>query len=740
MDNNNIEVEDENTKRSSIVQQTELVKSLFEGKLRFPIHDISSINHRCSIPDFSAIEGKYHEIAVLRYRCIEPLLNLSSKDRTVEKVKQRIEQILSDRSYGEITKGNKLHRATVYRWLQNYEKSGRDIRSLLPSYNRCGGRDKIRIEKELEEFIGQAIEKIYLNKTRQSVKAVYEYIQKLILDANKYRSDDEKLPSVSYNTIRRRTEALNIYDATKHRYDLIEAEKRYGTKGEGVRPTRPWEWVEIDHTLLDFFVMDKDGFVLGRPWITYMIDKYSGYPLGFYISFNEPSYLSVMYCLYHAISPKDYVREQYPNIKNSWSAYGLPETLVVDNGKEFHGISLEDACLQLNINLQYNPPKTPWFKGAVERSFRELNNDLLNKLPGKSFPSWKERGSYDPVKNAVISLESLNEIIHLWFIDIYSQRFHRGIDSIPQELWDSGVEAYPPHLPCRKEDLIVLLGALETRTVTNKGIEFKGLYYNSRDLQRLRNSGSINKTNRIKFKYHQDDISSIHVFDERGNELEVKANNQKYTKGLSVWKHEVTIRHTKKIKEKVDMEALIEARADIDRIVENERKYRTEKKKSSKKISKWSKASITAGIVSGEKNETNNSSLSTDIAARTVNPNSRDIDDRISDIGKVFNKNKENDAEIDKSDFERLDRISSGEGIVIIESPEEKLTEERYVESRRTKRDNKNGIDEPGYIPKDESEFDLSGWGISYKTEQHQKGFNKKLSASGATKEEDHDK
>lgn len=739
MDDNNIEVEDENTKRCSIVQQTELVKSLFEGKLRFPITDINSIDNKCSIPDLSAIEDKYRNIAVLRYKCIEPLLNLSSRDRTVERVKERIAQVLSDCSNDKITTGKKLHRATVYRWLQNYEKSGRDIRSLLPSYNKCGGKDKTRIGKELEEFIGQAVDKIYLNKMRQRIKPVHECIQKLILDANKFRAEGEKLPSVSYNTIRRRIKALNIYDVTECRYDKIEAEKQYGAKGQGIRPTRPLEWVEIDHAKLDFFVVDgKDGFVLGRPWITYMIDKYSGYPLGFYISFNEPSYLSVMYCLYHAICPKDYAHEKYPKIKNTWSAYGIPETLVVDNGKEFHSVSLEDACLQLNINLQFNPPKTPWFKGTVERSFRELNNDLLDKLPGKSFPSWGERGSYDPVKNAVISLESFSEILHLWFIDVYSQRFHRGIDGIPHELWSSGIESNPPNLPCRKEDLIVLLGALETRNITNKGIEFRGLYYNSRELTHLRNSGQVNKTNRVKFKYNPDDISCIYVYDEKDHRyLEVKAINQKYTKNLSIWKHRVTINHTKKTKEEVDMEGLLEAKAEIDRIVEKEKKDCIAKKKSSKNISKWDKASITIGLPD-KKNDSDTIPLSID-TTRKVEMNLNSTNNEISDIGTSLNKDEKGGAGVDKLDLERLDQISCGEGITIIESQDGNPTEERYAVNKR-KNHNKKTIDEPRQIPRDETEFDLSGWGVSSKSDWQQKRFNKKPPAFATTEERKHGK
>ena len=42
-----------------------------------------------------------------------------------------------------------------------------------------------------------------------------------------------------------------------------------------------------------------------------------------------------MQALLHAVSPKTYVKEKYSSVVNEWYAYGLPELLVVDNGKEF---------------------------------------------------------------------------------------------------------------------------------------------------------------------------------------------------------------------------------------------------------------------------------------------------------------------------------------------------------------------------------------------------------------------
>lgn len=696
LNENNLEVEDENTRRVAIIPHAELVKCLFDGKLRFIITDSNSSN---KYSDFSVINDKYREIAVLRYKCIEPLLNLPSRGRTVDKIKERIGQVLSDSSFNEITGGKKLHRATMYRWLLSYENSCRDIRSLLPSYDRCGGKNGMRIKKELEEFIGEGIRKVYLNKMRRSIKAAYEYVQKLILDANKFRSESEKLPSVSYDTIRRRIKALDIYDAAKQRYGSLEAEKRLGMKVEGLKPTRPLEMAEMDHTKLDIFVVDEeDGFVHGRPWITFMVDKYSRYPLGFHIGFDEPSYLSVMHCLHHAISPKDYVSEKYPRIKNAWTAYGIPETLVVDNGKEFHSVSLEDACLQLNINLRYAPPRMPWFKGTVERSFRTFNESLLSNLPGKSFSSWNKRGIYDPVKEARISFESLIEIIHKWLINAYCRDFHRGINGIPQEFWDNGIKAYPPRLPSRKEDLIVLLGALQERTITPKGIEFMGLFYNSRELVHLLSSGTAGKTHRVRFKYNPDDLSLIWVYDEVENRyIEVKAVNQQYTRGLSVWKHRVVVNRSKKVKEKVDAEALLEAKAEINRIVERDKKELARKRKSSARIAKWNNVSSSAEIARDTKKDLD----------------FKEIDGTAEVQIEIANRASHGIPETEHG--HKFPRVSSDSEI--IESEQGNLT------------------DEHGRISNGSTEFDLGGWGVSFKDEQLLKFPNKKVPALTSARE-----
>ena len=68
---------------------------------------------------------------------------------------------------------------------------------------------------------------------------------------------------------------------------------------------------------------DRDDLPLGRLTLTYCLDTATRYPLGYYLGFEPPSYLTVMECLHHAIQPKGDVRQLY-GTEHVWLAYGMP--------------------------------------------------------------------------------------------------------------------------------------------------------------------------------------------------------------------------------------------------------------------------------------------------------------------------------------------------------------------------------------------------------------------------------
>lgn len=271
--------------------------------------------------------------------------------------------------------------------------------------------------------------------------------------------------------------------------------------------------------------------------MTYCLDTATRYPLGYYLGFEPPSYLTVMECLHHAILPKGDVRAQY-GTDHTWQAYGIPATLVIDNGKEFIGRDLEEACCLLGTVLQYTPVLTPQFKAGIERMFGSLNTLLLHTLPGTTFSNSAERGAYDSAQHACVYLSEVDKLMHLFVVDLYAERFHRGLNGIPARCWEEKTrQGFAPALPPSGQELATCLSRTDTRVIHPYGLEFMSLRYDADELLTLR---TRLKGQAAKIKYHPADLSCLYVYDPFERQyLRVPTLNQNYTAGLSLWKHRV---------------------------------------------------------------------------------------------------------------------------------------------------------------------------------------------------------
>jgi putative transposase len=82
---------------------------------------------------------------------------------------------------------------------------------------------------------------------------------------------------------------------------------------------------------------------------------------------------------------------QFPEIRHPWEAHGVMEQLFVDNGLEFHSISLEKACFAFGVEIIYTPRKTPWYKGKIERFNRTINDGVSHGIAGTTFSNIFEK-------------------------------------------------------------------------------------------------------------------------------------------------------------------------------------------------------------------------------------------------------------------------------------------------------------------------------------------------------------
>jgi putative transposase len=561
---------------------TELLHHLETGNLQFNVKGKNTNLDTIStykFDDFSLIPERHREQAVFRYKVIKPLLCIETNSLSPY-IDARVEQLRDE--------GHSVSRHSIYRWIKAYRNSEEDIRSLVSNYHKSGPPDK-RLQKEVEMIIDRIIDNFYLKREAITIKTVYELIYHEIDKENDNRIYEQKLLHPSNSTIRRRILERDGFEVDKGRNGLQAALRKHKQVQLQEKPKYPLQRVEMDHTPLDLIVLDDETLIeIGRPTVTSILDIYTGYPLGVYIGFEPASYTSVMQALLHAITPKNYVKDKYPSINNEWLAYGLPEILVVDNGKEFHSKHLKEACDQLGIEIVYCPPGKPWYKGAIERHFRTINEQLIHQTPGTTFSNVQKKGDYNSKKSARIRFNKLLEIFHTWLIDYYANSENGGVKGVPAVIWKKAYEHLPsPPVPSSKLDWKIALMKMEYGSIQKTGIRRAHLFYQGPELRSIKGKlYAKGKENRVKYKYDPTDLSRIYVYDEFEKKyFEILCTDQKYTEGLNEYAHRVILKHAKdEIDTVVDKSALAAAKAKIIQMISDESQATMKELKKFKRI------------------------------------------------------------------------------------------------------------------------------------------------------------
>lgn len=424
---------------------------------------------------------------------------------------------------------------TVYRWHKIFLRSESDLRALIPKFHNRGSRGQRLGDGQLE-VLEEIVTRVYLTLQRKPITEVYEALRIAVAQANTQRLPNQKLTLPSYATVRRFIRALPKYHVELARFGREYARKKYRSSTVTPAATYLLERVEADHTPLNLFVIDEDTqLVLGRPYVTWIIDCHSRMILGFYLSFSPPSIEAVFRCLKQAISDKRYVREQYPDIQHDWPCHGIPSLMVVDNGLEFHAKDLLRATFELGINYQFCPPRTPWFKPMVERSLRTLAEQFAHLLPGTSFANWFDRYGYDPLKEGIITMSELVHALHVWIVDIYAQSYHRGLKQTPYAAWQKGTELVTPRTvdPAR---LRLVLSQQKERVLGHAGIELHGLRYNGEELHILRKQ--LGDRLKVQVRYDPDDLGSVNVLHPMTKvPIPIPCLTPEYAVGLRLYQH-----------------------------------------------------------------------------------------------------------------------------------------------------------------------------------------------------------
>lgn len=422
------------------------------------------------------------------------------------------------------------HRTTLYRWRSRYAAGG-DIVSLVDRRVH-GGRKR---NEASYRFFEDALNAVYLSQQKMPKVAVYEEVCVQIERFNRSVPTAQQLKPPGRSTIFNWLAALNAYLVDVARLGKPAADRLYRPAIGSAPVESIMQRIEIDHTPLDVMALDKTTMVcVGRPWMTYARCRSSGAILGFYISFDTPSAMSVLRCLKQVLLPKTGLLQRYPDIKGDWPMHGIPYSVVCDNGMELHAQAVEAWCLDYGILLSYCVAKDPGMKGGIERSFRTINDDLIHKLPGTTFSNPDQRGDYEAEKQAVLDIDDLTHLITKWIVEVYHNRAHRESKESPISAWTRQLKTTLIEYPANPDTVSLAVGEVAQRTVFHYGIEFEGLHYNSDALQQIRRR--TKDAPKVAFKYFDEDISFIQVWDEAQKSylrVEVRPRHADYAKALN---------------------------------------------------------------------------------------------------------------------------------------------------------------------------------------------------------------
>jgi putative transposase len=435
--------------------------------------------------------------------------------------------------------------STAYRWWRQWQKSGKNLKSLASK--RRAKKLQRRFGGVVSEEILKAIEEVYLTRENHTIQAAYDELCQRLQVLNSGRTRPLVTPSRA--TFYRICGNCDSYTTMAARKGRAAADRFFRSTGKGADPKYILERCEVDHTPLDLIVIDDDtGRPIGRPTVTFILDRYSRMPLGFEIGFEPPSELAVMAALRNAVMPKTYLRESYPDVIHEWPAHGIPSTLVCDNGLEFHAEQLKRMCAELNIALIFCPKHQPHYKGAIERFLGTFNRQVSQRLPGTTFSNIELRGDYDPLVNARITLSDVKKLIHLWIVDIYNQSKNRITQETPYSLWTQGLLDVEPVLPESKEQLALILARETKRTLSHDGVQFKGLMYSCAELAALRIQKNGNAE--VVIRFDPADLGHIWIYDDfHADYIRVLCTYQEYAVGLSLQKH-LLIRKQERLNDK----------------------------------------------------------------------------------------------------------------------------------------------------------------------------------------------
>ncbi len=414
---------------------------------------------------------------------IKPQSGLSTKyiraskeaqKEALEKIELVKSYLARDRyvSFEEWSKGKELpSRAHFLRWVKDY-KEGLKIGNVVDYFIDRRGRPKgsITLSSEMQEMCERYLLRGDIHPNN---KGIYENMRVAFGDT---------LPS--FSTIDRYIQTFKKENAMLIAFaknpDKAKGKYRAAFGNASAKAKYKNHYWELDGTPADIITADGK-----RPTIVGAIDVFTR---------------RVVLCVEERSNSYALAR----NLREGILKLGIPEHVVVDNGRDYASNHFEGVCVNLKINKIEVAPYSGWLKPHIERFFGTMTRELFRQLEGfcghnvAERQSIQDRLSFEKKIEArnrwraqklneksfvramtketmpvfiPLSMEELSYWVNVWNEAVYEQRVHGSLGMSPMQRYTSDIT--PAQTITDPRQLDVLLGEWIEMSVGKKGIAIK---------------------------------------------------------------------------------------------------------------------------------------------------------------------------------------------------------------------------------------------------------------------------
>lgn len=317
--------------------------------------------------------------------------------------------------------------STLATWRQKFQQAevlyGKGLFGLIPKTRNKGNRNA-KLDPEVIELMYKTIEEEYENSIQKSMIVVFGQL--------KLACKERGLIPPSYKTLTLAIKNRPLYEKVLKRQGKRAAYEHesffwYININTPRHGDRPFEIGHIDHTQLDMELKSlRNWEILGRPWLSILLDAYARRILAFYLTFDEPSYRSCMMVIRECVK-----RHQR-----------IPQNIVVDGGREFRSIYFESLLASLECVKKTRPFTKARFGSVCERIFGTTQTQFIHNLIGNTQVTKNVRQmdkDHNPKKLATWDFRSLYYSLEEYLYEFYDTNIHSTLGQSPRDYFNAGL-------------------------------------------------------------------------------------------------------------------------------------------------------------------------------------------------------------------------------------------------------------------------------------------------------------